>query len=73
MLQYTGVGLEMGLSVILGIIGGRYLDRQFGTGPILFWCGFFLGLGAAAKALVDIAAKAKKDMSDDAPVQPKKD
>lgn len=73
MLQYTGVGLEMGLAVALGIIGGRYLDRYFGTGPILFWCGFFLGIGAAAKALVDIAVKAKKDMSDDGSPQPKKD
>lgn len=73
MLQYAGVGLEMGLAVAIGIIGGRYLDKQFGTGPILFWCGFFLGIGAAIKALVDIAAKAKEDMSDDASPQSKKD
>ena len=73
MLEYAGVGLEMGIAVAIGIIGGRYLDRQFDTAPVLFWCGFFLGIGAAVRALIDIAAKAKRELNDDAPSQPKKD
>ena len=73
MLQYAGVGLEMGIAVAIGIMAGRYLDRRFGTTPVLFWIGFFLGIGAATKALIDIAAKAKRDMSDDATSPPKKD
>ena len=57
----------------LGILGGRYLDHRFGTAPIFFWCGFFLGIGAAAKALIDIAEKAKHEMSEDESPQSKKD
>jgi F0F1-type ATP synthase assembly protein I len=71
--QYAGVGLEMGIAVGLGIVGGRYLDSRLETTPIFFWCGFLLGLGAAAKALVDVAVKAKKEMSDNESPPPKKD
>ena len=63
----------MGIAVFLGILGGRWLDNRFGTAPIFFWIGFLLGIGAAAKALVDIAAKAKRDMSEDESPGPKKD
>ncbi len=66
-IQYSGLGLEMGIAVALGIITGKYLDSRFETTPIFFWCGLGLGLGAAAKALFDIAAKVKKDLSDNEP------
>ena len=63
----------MGIATAIGIIAGRYLDRKLDTSPVFFWVGFFLGIGAAAKALIDIAVKAKRDLSDDAAPQPKKD
>lgn len=62
----------MGIAVGIGIIGGRYLDSRWETTPIFFWCGFLLGIGAAAKALVDIAVKAKREMSENESSSPKK-
>src|SRR5687767_601291 len=45
-LSSASVGLELGLSVIIGLLIGMYLDRQFGTTPWLMLA--FLGFGFAA-------------------------
>ncbi|MFO8072283.1 MAG: AtpZ/AtpI family protein [Polyangia bacterium] len=63
--RFAAVGLEMGIAVIVGIMGGRFLDDYFGTEPLLFWIGFAFGLAAAAKAVIDAARKAKKEIDDD--------
>ena len=46
----------------IGVFGGRYLDEKFDTAPILFWVGFLIGLGAAIKAVVDVANAARANM-----------
>jgi len=53
------VGLEMGMSVIIGYTVGYYLDKWLGTHPIMtiIWIGF--GLGAAGKALYIAYLRAK--------------
>jgi F0F1-type ATP synthase assembly protein I len=56
----------MGISVIVGILGGSYLDDKFDTAPIFFWLGFSLGIGAAIKTVVSIAKILKKETSEDA-------
>jgi F0F1-type ATP synthase assembly protein I len=50
----------MGIAVIIGVAGGGYLDGLFDTAPVLFWIGFAVGLGAAAKALYDGVRVASK-------------
>ena len=55
----------MGFSMAIGVGGGMYLDSRFDTKPLFLWIGFILGLGAAFKALVDVARSAKKVMSKD--------
>lgn len=45
-LNSASVGLELGLSVIIGLVIGMYLDREFGTAPWLML--LFLGFGFAA-------------------------
>jgi F0F1-type ATP synthase assembly protein I len=71
--RFAAVGLEMGLSVIIGIVGGRYLDSKLDTEPVFFWVGLFAGLGAAAKAVYDVWARARREMNDDGPEAPGKD
>jgi ATP synthase protein I len=60
--RYSAVGLEMGLAVAVGFFVGRWLDQKLGTAPwmMYLWIGF--GLGAAVKAVVDAAKRARKDM-----------
>ncbi len=63
--RFAAVGLEMGISVIIGILGGLYLDRKFDTAPIFFWLGFSFGVGAALKTIVSIANFLKEETKED--------
>ena len=61
-LNLVAVGIEMGVAVGIGIFGGNWIDIRLGTEPVFFWVGFGIGLGAAAKAVVDAARKVRKDL-----------
>ena len=71
--QFAAVGLEMGIALAIGLIGGWYLDEKLGSKPVFFWIGFTLGIGAAGKAVWDAARKARKEMTDDRASSSKKD
>ncbi|MGZ0186531.1 MAG: AtpZ/AtpI family protein [Alphaproteobacteria bacterium] len=51
----AGNGMAIGLRIVIemvaglavGVVGGLYLDRQFGTAPFLLIVGFILGAGAS--------------------------
>lgn len=52
---FTGsAGIEVALAIAIGYFGGRWLDRKFGTAPIVTVIGFAAGVGAAIKALVRV-------------------
>lgn len=72
-INYVAVGLEMGIAVVIGIVGGKWADSYFNTTPVLFWVGLGIGFGAAAKAVVDAAQKARKELEEDGPQDTKED
>jgi ATP synthase protein I len=51
----AGNGMAIGLRIVIemvaglavGVVGGLYLDRHFGTAPFLLIVGFILGAGAS--------------------------
>ena len=43
-LRLIGVGWFIGISVLLGILGGLWLDEKFGTRPLFVLLGLVLGL-----------------------------
>ena len=45
-LSYVGLGVELVLPVLLGVFGGAWLDRRFGTTPWLVVTGSLLGIAA---------------------------
>ena len=45
-LSASSVGLELGVSVIIGLLAGYFLDQRLGSGPWLML--LFLGFGFAA-------------------------
>ena len=51
------LGLSMAACVILGVLGGRQLDKWLGTSPLLLIIGSFVGAAAAFKVLYDLAVK----------------
>lgn len=42
----SGVGLTLVIATVLGLVGGRYLDRWLGTDPWLTLVGLLLGIAA---------------------------
>ena len=50
--QASSVGLEMGLSVAVGVGAGLYLEGRFGGAPWVGLAGLAFGIGAAALAVV---------------------
>ena len=49
--NFATVGLDVVLCMLVGLFGGRWLDGKFGTAPWLTTLGFFVGVGAGAKAV----------------------
>ena len=45
--RFIGVGWFIGLSILLGVWGGLWLDEKFGTAPIMVIVGLILGLVVA--------------------------
>ena len=46
-LRLVGVGWYVGISIMLGILGGRWLDNKFDTEPVLVIVGLIVGIVVA--------------------------
>ncbi len=42
--RLIGVGWYVGICIVLGVVGGRWLDGKFNTEPILVIVGLILGV-----------------------------
>lgn len=47
----------MAVCILLGVLGGKYLDQWLGTSPALLLVCSLLGIGAAYKVLFDLVKK----------------
>jgi ATP synthase protein I len=61
LLAYGTLGLEMGLSVAIGIGIGYYLDRVFKTSPILSIVFLLFGIAAGLKRLYEVYKRAERE------------
>jgi len=59
--RYSAVGIEMAAAVVIGTLGGLWLDSKLGTEPYLFIFGLVVGVGAATKTIIRIAKQTKLD------------
>jgi ATP synthase protein I len=62
---YGTVGLEFGLSVLIGLFGGQWLDRRFHTDPWLTFLGMAFGTAAGMRTLWRTARKARDEIDDE--------
>jgi F0F1-type ATP synthase assembly protein I len=53
--RVMAVGSEFGIATLIGLFGGSWLDRRFGTGPWLTVLGIALGMAAGIKSLMRLA------------------
>jgi ATP synthase protein I len=59
--RYSALGIEMAAAVVIGTVGGNYLDERLGTAPWLFWFGVVVGIGAAVQGGIRVARLKKRD------------
>jgi ATP synthase protein I len=59
--RYGTVGLELALSVLVGLFGGQFLDKYFGTAPWLTLIGTGYGIAAGVRALYRAAQRATRE------------
>jgi F0F1-type ATP synthase assembly protein I len=59
--NYGTLGLEIALSVVVGLLGGQWLDRRFHTHGVLTWLGFAYGLAAAVRAIYRAVRTANRE------------
>jgi ATP synthase protein I len=60
-LTYSTLGLEMGISLVIGLAIGYYIDRFFGTKPIFLIIFMIFGLAAGMKRVYALWKKAEKE------------
>jgi F0F1-type ATP synthase assembly protein I len=51
-MQYLAIGIEFGTTIGLSVVAGYYLDRYFGTSPILTLLLTFGGMFGAIRRLI---------------------
>ena len=58
---YSSLGLQVAISILLGVGFGIFLDRFFGTTPVLMLVFLVLGIAAAFRNLL-LAVKRSKNL-----------
>ncbi len=67
--RVSALGIELALSVVIGLLGGRFLDQKLSTEPYLTILGLLLGVTAGFKSLYQTAKKATQQQAQDADSQ----
>lgn len=62
-LRMSSVGLELAISVLLGMFGGRWLDGRLGTEPWLMLVGIGLGFTAGLRSIMRTMDRASREES----------
>jgi len=44
--RYLDLGMRLALSLLIGVVGGRWVDDQAGTSPLFVLLGLFVGITA---------------------------
>lgn len=65
---YTGIGMQLAISVVGGLLGGKVVDEKLGTTPLFLLLGLTLGTVAGFYNLVRILNRQqqKKNTNDSA-------
>lgn len=58
------VGLEVVLSIAVGLLGGAWLDGKLDTNPWLTLIGLFYGLAAAGRSIYRAHGRAKRELEE---------
>jgi F0F1-type ATP synthase assembly protein I len=51
-LRYAGLGVQLAVALLLGVLGGQWLDRRAGTDGVFTIVGALVAFGATLYALL---------------------
>jgi ATP synthase protein I len=57
----AGAGLQFAAALIVGLYGGQWLDRRFGTAPVFLYCGVAAGAIGGMTALYRQLLREQRD------------
>ena len=63
--RLSTIGIEIALSIVFGILGGRWLDGKLNTAPFLTVLGMALGVAAGFRSLYRTTRQEQKRLKDD--------
>lgn len=61
MSKFSTVGLEMGFSVVIGLLMGIYLDRYLKTDPWMTILFLLFGFAAAGRVIIRVAKEGRQE------------
>ncbi|MEM9192072.1 MAG: AtpZ/AtpI family protein [Myxococcota bacterium] len=67
-LKGTGVGavgIELGLSIVVGLVAGRFLDGYFETGRVFLFIGLALGFLSGARSIYRVVRRTQRELDAD--------
>lgn len=59
--KFGTIGLEMGFSVVIGLLLGMYLDGLLNTKPWMTFIFFMFGIASAFKAVLRVLKESQKE------------
>ena len=59
-LRYSALGIEMGVSVVIGYGAGWWLDGKFNTKPVFSIVMMLFGIAAGFRSLIRVAMEVRK-------------
>lgn len=59
--KFSTIGLEMGFSVVIGLLIGIYLDRYLKTEPWMTIVFLLFGVAAAFRVIIRVAKESRQD------------
>lgn len=59
--KFSTIGIEMGLSVAIGLLMGIYLDRYLGTEPYLTVIFLLFGIAASFRAVIMAVKESQRE------------
>ena len=71
--RFSHLGLFLGIAVVLGLLGGGWLDRRFATGHVFTLLGILVGLVAGFRELYRAARTFQRSAAHRTPTDPVQD
>ena len=60
-LRYAGLGVQLAVTMLVGVLLGQWVDRKAGTDGVFTMLGALLGFGGTLYSLIRELSKADKD------------